>query len=281
MNIKSQAPTIRSYGTPSIFSGTNLWTVKNISEDNNNPNYHWFFNGQDTELSANEGSPYAPNYAASLFTGKGSFQKNLDLLNQRINTIHKELSYWDLYKLTHTITTPQSFPSVISGLAVGNAAVINCETFTYGNDKYHRGDVIVKISDNDEILIKALNTGVYKPISVSGEDGNYTINFEFEPAPVEGEIATAPGLTIATSGNAIYGQNFIFEGVEIATQTFPIEFFDDKPIKPIVKTFVLTEQNYEEIVLDYDDLMISTAGSDWNIVAQTGRPNVKIYVQVK
>ena len=271
MNIKSQAPTIRSYGTPSVFSGTNIWTVKEG---------YWYYNGEKSNQVA-EGK-FTPNYSASLFTGKGSFQKNLELLNSRINTIHKELSYWDLYQITSTVLSPQSFPSIISALAAGNSAVINCETFTYNNQTYHRGDVVVKITDSEEILIQAINTGVFVPHHFEEKDGMYNLHFRYTEAVTQIE-AIATGLTIAATGNTIYGQTFLF--TTTGSEHFNSETFgsgqNTQIIKPVVKSFIQIDNKYEEIILDKDDLAITLDGSQWTLMLNFKPSDRDIYVQVK
>lgn len=276
MNIKSQTPTIRSYGTPSIYSGANLWFIKNG---------YWYFKNYDSEQPDKNKGPaatgdFTPDYSATLFTGKGSFQRNLDLLNERINVIHKELSYWDLYRITDSVLTEESFPAVISGLAVGNSAVINCDTFTYNNQRYHRGDVIVKINDSEEIWIKSINAGSFKPIGFSKDNqGLYTLEFEYQEG--EGVATTVSGLQIASVGNSIYG--YSYEKDNLGTEQFPIEYLGtgtDTLIKPVVKSFILSDNGYEEIVLD-DDLIVSSSSTDW-VLNLAGKPSdVRIYIQVK
>ena len=138
-------------------------------------------------------------------------------------------------------------------MPVGNSAVINCDTFTYNNKKYHRGDVIVKISDSDEVFIPAVNTGVYVPTGFDGpnqQDGGYTITYEYKENVEQQEI-TVPGLIIASSGNSIYGQTYTM--TNIGSQRFAEATYNGAIIKPVIKTFVLSNLNeYEEIVLDQD-----------------------------
>ena len=251
MNIKSQSPTIRSYGTPSIFNGVNLWFIKNG---------FWYFKSYDPENPDRNKGPavtgdFTPDYSAKLFPSNNDFQKNLELLNERINTIHKELSYWDLYKITDSVLSSESFPAIISGLAVGSSAVINCETFTYMETQYHRGDVIVKISDNNELLIPAINTGVFKPddIQYDEDSGGYRLSFTFMPSvPKNQETVTLPSLTIEEDGNAVYGQSFEFQSPN--TEHVKVELFNESTIiKPVVKTFVNSQDiGLEEIILDND-----------------------------
>ena len=275
MNIKKPMPSIRSYGTPSIFKGTNLWFVQDG---------YWYFNSTANKGPAASGD-FAPNLVASLYTGRDSFQKNLELINSRINTIQKELSYWDLYRITHTVTSEQSFPSVVSSLAVGEAAVINCKTFDYSNQRYHRGDVVVKISDSEEILVPAINTGVYQPTKlypIEPGSNTYQIEYEYTEAAQDGDIMT---LNFEMSNeSSIYGNTYEFVATN-RSQDFNSFFFNLKPIKPVIKSFLSEGGTYEEIILN-EDLLITyaTDTSKWEIEANAdifGDIINKLYIQVK
>lgn len=277
MNIKKPIPSIRSYGTPSIFKGTNLWFVQNG---------YWYFNNLDNKGPEATGN-FEPNLVASLYTGKDSFQKNLELINSRINTIQKELSYWDLYRITHTVTSEQSFPSVISSLAVGESAVINCKTFDYSNQRYHRGDVVVKISDSTEVLVPAINTGVYRPTKLSPiESGSNTYQIEYEYTEAVEDGDKVPLHFNISNESSIYGNTYELDSNNIH-KDFQTFFFNTKPIKPVIKSFIGDGVTYEEIILN-EDLLITYATNvspnKWNIdIASSvfeGTIN-KLYIQVK
>lgn len=267
MNIKKQAPTIRSYGTPSIFAGTNLW----IYDDGK-----WFFNGQEINMS----DAPKPSSAAQLFSGKGSFQKNLDLLNARINTIHKELSYWDLYKINQTITSQEEFPAIVSALAVGQSAVINSQTFTYNGNTYHRGDVIVKISDSEELWVPAENTGVYKPTEIVHESGNtFKLKYEYTPAVNENEGTVELASTTISEGSNIYGQTAILNSAHFE---FAALASGNINIKPVIKFFRQEDNQYEEIVFsDIEDCNITLSSDRWNIDLASDLVSNNLIVQVK
>lgn len=281
MNIKKPMPSIRSYGTPSIFKGTNLWFV--------GENNYWYFNKEDDAHKGPLASGnFQQNLVASLYKGKDFFQKNLELLNSRINTVQKELSYWDLYKITHTVTSEQSFPSVISSLAVGESAVINCETFDYSNQRYRRGDVVVKISDSEEILVQAINTGVYKPQPIVGTltpgTNTYQIKYKYEEAVPDGDIVS---LKFPISDeSSTYGNTYELDSDHMH-KDFQTFFFSTEPIKPVIKSFIGDGVTYEEIILN-EDLLITYATNvspnKWNIdIASSVFKGIinKLYIQVK
>lgn len=274
MNIQKQVKTIRSYGTPSIFNGTNLWFVENGT---------WKFYGKDGQVHDGPlatGS-FEPNNEAQLYSGH-NFQRNLELLNERINTIHKELSYWDLYKITTAILTPASLPAVISSLAVGESAVINCETFTYNQKTYHRGDVIVKVSDTKELFIPAENTGIYKPNPhVQSTAEGYIITYEYQPGQPNSNERTIPLDVTLNQDSVTYGNTYTFN-INHYSETFATYSFNNTPIKPVIKTFIKINNDYEEIVVD--DMSVVYSNGQWTVEVPSTTFNEiinNLYVQVK
>ena len=187
-----------------------------------------------------------------------------------------------MYRITNTVTNEQSFPSIISALAVGDSAVINCDTFSYNQQQYHRGDVIVKLNDTKEILSPAVNTGVYVPIDSTRQSGNsYTIKYAYSESVKPGDERSLD--FELGSDSAIYGQTYDFT-TEDYHATFPMLMDGTAPIKPVVKTFIKLENNtYEEIALN-EDLIVSTGSSHWSVevspIAMSGDRS-HIYVQVK
>ena len=253
MNIKKQSNTLRSYGTPSIFKGIQYW----YTQTNENEELHWFYRNPDSGISYDSGISAADgNFKEitslpNLIQTARSFQENLELLNNRINTIHKELSYWDLYRITQSVDSEEVFPSVVSGLAVGNSAVINTESsFSYAGQAYHRGDVIVKINESEEILVPAQNIGVYKPSDISPVatgSSTYNITYTYTAAAKEGDTVSA---TASFSNSNTYGNIGILESTA-SSFSFPKEFYTlgtaSSVIKPVIKLFL----NQEEIINDY------------------------------
>ena len=146
MNIKKQYST-RSLGTPTVFSGQKIFFYKEGQ---------WYYGDENTPVTiTSQGKALIPDEQPHLYHkgGPETFQKNLELINERINSIHKELTYWDLYKISASVNNASEFYSVFTSLAVGQSMVINCNTFYVNDIAYHKGDVIVKINENQEIKI--------------------------------------------------------------------------------------------------------------------------------
>ncbi len=242
MNIKKQSPTIRSYGTPSVFKGTTYWHVVDGK---------WYYGKENSNINAVDNFAETSTLPGLIQVAR-SFQENLELLNNRINTIHKELSYWDLYKITHSIENETTFPSTISALAPGESAVINTpESFSYNGEQYRRGDVVVKLNDSQEILIKAQNTGVYIPKTVipsqEGQSGTYTIVYEYAAAVTPENKEKS--FDVAFANSYTYGN--IGELTASATSfTFGKQTYNGEVVEPLIKLFY----NNEEIITDLCEL---------------------------
>lgn len=195
---------------------------------------------------------------------RDSFNKNLKLLNQRIFSIHKELTYWDLYKITATVSSSTEFDAVVAGLAPGEACIINTTTFSTGDTRLSRGDVIVKTINNENVLVRSVNAGIYYPycITKSNEGSTYQLNYRYsevmpeqESSTVnveEGQIATLAKTIEFTNFQAahpdtIYGK---FQSLSLNSVSFPLLYEDretEKIIFPVIKFFL----NNEEIIGDF------------------------------
>ena len=249
MNIKKQYST-RSLGTPTVFSGQKIFFYKNNK---------WYYGDEHTPVTITkdgDGQQLTPDDQPHLYHGGGpeTFNKNLELLNERINSIHKELTYWDLYKISASVNSASEFYSVFTSLAIGQSMVINCSTFYINNTAYHKGDVIVKINENQEIKIDALSTGIYYPSSLIREEqsGSYILNFTYTPGQPQEGTSTDPYLNYSypldpptTSAN-IYGQ--ISADADVTFEAMPDTVGGTDYIKPIIKIF--TEDD-EEIVVNF------------------------------
>ena len=247
MNIKKQYST-RSLGTPTVFSGQKIFFYKEGQ---------WYYGDENTPVTiTSQGKALVPDEQPHLYhkSGPETFQKNLELLNERINSIHKELTYWDLYKISASVNNASEFYSVFTSLAVGQSMVINCSTFYVNNIAYHKGDVIVKINENQEIKIDSLSTGIYYPSKLTKEDksNTYLLNFTYAAGEPQEGSSTGPqkeySYTLSTqeSNANIYGQ--VSRSNPFTFKAIPDTEGGQDYIKPIIKIF--TEDN-EEIAVDF------------------------------
>lgn len=249
MNIKKQY-SVRSLGTPTVFSGQKTFYYKDGQ---------WYYGDQQVTITSG-GQAVVPDNNPSLYNSANitDFQKNLELLNSRLNAIHKELTYWDLYKLSASVNSPAEFYSVFSSLAIGQSLVINCETFDINGTKYHKGDVIVKIDESSEIKIDSLATGIYYPFSLNAVDGStYHLTYKYaEGAPQEGSNVDPKqqyelSLPVPAAGSSnVYG--YVSKDTSFTFNAIPDSTSSDY-IKPIVKVFQEDNSNHviEEMIVPY------------------------------
>lgn len=197
-----------------------------------------------------------------------NFQKNLELLNDRIYAIHKQLTYWDLYKITTSVNNSSDFEAIVAALAPGEACVINTNTFTTGlgdsTQSFSRGDVIVKTIDNELIYIPTINSGIYYPAKLSrGTSENvitYQLDFNYSKTmPSSGitskeldQEVTNPTQTISFQDLGIVTADYIYGRYGDFTGSFTFDAVFDatdntRPIYPIIKFFY----NNEEISFEY------------------------------
>lgn len=300
MNIKQQYST-RSLGTPTIFSGQNIFQIQPAVSTIPNK-YDIFLNETciatdiDKEL-INIDPKLIPMESNNEQQLKDVFKKNLNLINGRLNAVHKELTYWDLYKISASVNSAEEFYSVFASLSIGQSMVINSNTFSINGVDYHRGDVIVKISEDNEIKIDSIATGIYFPQKLSHTEGTdtYEINYHYTSAvpsisgnKVENnEVSTnrAPCTDLKfdvessnPENNSIYG---IYSEGSLLNNDYVVEFsaveVDNNIVRPIVKIFT---ENNEEIFEDFTT-SIDTTQSPATIIISNWKKGFAHHVQVK
>lgn len=210
------------------------------------------------------------------------FAQNIELINQRISGITKQLTYWDLYRLAYQVTSPNDLDATFAKLTPGQALIINCESFSSNNQSYHKGDVVVKMLDNEAAYIPAITGGIYYPDAESSgpttEGGRYKLVYKYATSKPQDtiEIEVPQG---DVTDSYIYG---IFRDISnkyASTNTEYSESFDcvsyeDTPIRPYIKFF--TEAN-EEIALSFS---VTLSNNTWT-VSWTDAPSTIKWMQVK
>lgn len=276
MNIKKQYST-RSLGTPTVFSGQKIFFYKEGQ---------WYYGDENTPVTiTSQGKALVPDEKPHLYHkgGPETFQKNLELINERINSIHKELTYWDLYKISASVNNASEFYSVFTSLAVGQSMVINCNTFYVNDIAYHKGDVIVKINENQEIKIDSLSTGIYYPSKLTKDDqsNTYLLNFTYAAGEPQEGSSTGPQkeysypISMPESNANIYGQ--VSQSNPFTFKAIPDTEGGQDYIKPIIKIF--TEDN-EEIAVDFI-LTFNKEGKDGFFTIWNWKSGPAYYLQIK
>lgn len=199
-------------------------------------------------------------------------------LQQDINNLHRELTYWDLYKITKVITSEDTFAATVNELAPCESAVINLtdkQSMTYNNVLYARGDLIVKLSDNTTQHIKSLNSGIYTPEQAqsSPSGGNtYIIPYHFSPDTPQSDSETIEIHLQGTNSTNIYdirgnistlfnNNQYTFSAkiVQNAGQSYAIRPFirfytDNAEIIDLPLTLTLTNNQWTITLLSSDSI---------------------------
>lgn len=257
---------------------------------------------------------------SSLYPGHSPeiFARNLELLNKRIHSIHKDLTYWNLYKITTSVNSSTEFESVVAALAPGEACIINTNSFTSQGVDYSRGDVFVKTISNEIVYVPSVNSGFYFPSQINWNSETNSYNLKYSYAQGSSVLAgdqsltlnnptplATPSQTITITGlqeshaSTIYGEFHV-----VNSNSDYIKFSDTSGdlgleavyvssslVYPVIKFFVKTtvsgNDTYEEISGDYSVALYTDSGTNkkyWRIVCSFYDSTVfsnKLWIQVK
>lgn len=118
-----------------------------------------------------------------------SFGTILSNLNDKLDSMKKQVSYFDFYNITDIVTDASSFATKINNLPLNQSLVINTAPFYYNGDNYAPGDIIVKNYLGEYYHIKAQTGGVFYPQKIEGKDGSYIIHFGFNGSSPTEDVA--------------------------------------------------------------------------------------------
>lgn len=195
-------------------------------------------------------------------TDPTAFSTALTNIDKKLSLIKKDITYWDVYKISSAITAPEQFNTKVENLEVNHAAVINTTYFKRqfdGKDtEFYSGDIIIRLQDGSHQHIKAANAGVYIP-TITDENGNTTsssspaqnlqIKYNYATT-VKTEEKEKSGYIQPLSGDEskMYGYTFIVDS-DTFSYSFKAIFQQDNktPIIPVVKFF---DENNQEVFTD-------------------------------
>lgn len=207
-------------------------------------------------------------------------QKNINYLYSKVKQVSKNLTFWDLYKISSVVTDKKDLQSISNALLPFTSAIINTPTAFVDGDTYAVGDIVVKHQDGTTEHIRAERGGIFFPQKITRGSGsnnyNYTIDFTLKSNEPE-KVITAS--VINNSGNtwdasSKYTSEIQFKDLvggagespynivytTFSSMTFPkAKTSSGKDIQPIVKGY---NSNGEEV---YWDLKVTTSGSNWVI----------------
>lgn len=183
---------------------------------------YWYINNTPTYISTST-IPPATNYSYFI-QGGSTWNEKFNILEQRLNNITADISYWDIYKIKTQVTDKDDVDVVFNNLKLGESLVIN----TSGAIDYvdanknsialSRGDVLIKTSDGDAIVVKALTQGIYYPQAIIKNGNSYTINYAFSSVLPQEGINVCP---VNVVGYYVAADNAFYTDAEHTTVIIP------------------------------------------------------------
>ena len=151
---------------------------------------------------------------------EADFSTRLSALNNKIDSVKKQITYLDVYNITDTVTDKNTFNAKVNALMNNSSLVINTTPFFINDKLYNTGYIILKNNYEDLVNIKAQTGGIFYPSSIIKDGNNYAIKYEFSESSPSEKTSTAEVNTTAilakqitftnltsidNNGNYVYG----------------------------------------------------------------------------
>lgn len=209
-------------------------------------------------------------------------QENIEALYAKMAQCTRQISYFDLYKITTIVNQASELSSQINALAPYTSLIINTPIETGDGVRYNIGDLVVKNNDGSHDIIEAQRGGIFYPqkiVKVNTDDKNYSYDISFSyqsSAPSTGKAEISPvnnvwevtnsqyfkQLTFQNIGSGAVGSpyNLIFE--DKTSFTFDASFVNNEVIDPIIHAYAVdpTTNVWEEVYVDQDIKYTTTNG---------------------
>lgn len=162
-------------------------------------------------------------------------------LDQKLNNLTRQVSFWDVYNVTQIILKDSDIEYKLPLLNVGESAIVNVNYVNANSQAHYRGDIAYKTLDGNIVWISAENKGTYKP-SVTLDGNNVQVKYEYTTGS-ENPPATSftVGYKVAYAIDEVYDSgnpisDISFDALETTpkTETDPAEF-----LKPIIRFFIV------------------------------------------
>lgn len=245
-----------------------------------------------------------------------NYGKVLKDLDDKIEAVKKQISYFDTYNITTVVTDSALFASQLNALPLNQALVINCASFSDGSGTYTTGDVLLKLSNGQVVHIKSQTGGIYYPSEIEKSGELYSIKYSFSSTSpkqsdpessvdVKTSSTSSDEITIATLAPSIKFNNLIpadsdnsyiygiwdqlkaTEGSTEINYSFKSYWFEKEEstspelIKPFIQIFMCDEDALpsEQVYTEYTLTAPTTVGGDW--VVTVGSDLNNYYIKVK
>lgn len=220
-----------------------------------------------------------------------SYQEQLNILDEKISKIGKQISYLDAYNIVAVCDNKDTFAAQVNALTANSSLVINTQGFVINNVRYETGDLILKMANEEVVHIKAQTGGIFYPQSLTKtSDGSYTLSYAFsasKPTTIEstgGGFAQKINFELESSDTgSVYGiweelnptKSFKYYtfNVESVKEDGTIETIQ-KRVEPYIKFYL--KESQEEIIVDYQ---IVDSKDSFTIELNDPIPNIWIKVK--
>ena len=213
----------------------------------------------------------------------------IEYIQGKIQLATKELTYWDIYKLSSTVEKSSDFNKMVNELLPNTSLVINCNRFIWNSVEYNTGDIVIKLESGELLHVLNNNAGVYIP---KWDNTNKQLKYEFSNTPSSSAASIKLSELKSTEGY-IYGHSWQFRtyngnSLDLVNDIkgvakndidgcFECTFLairDNRSgliIKPVVKTFKMNKDGSD--VIWYEEIYTSI---QYNIDESKGTITVKI-----
>ena len=232
-----------------------------------------------------------PEYVDTQFSGSldsaASFKEYFNFIETKLKLAKRSLEYWDIYRFKSSLNDPDLFASAFAALEPNTSLIINCKNFNYNGVDYHQGDVVIKKDDGSSLHIKALESGLFYPASLTTTDNNInvlTYKYATSTAEVKTQSQASDGIKYSET-NGVLQSNAVEIGLDEPSNIYGIKptinrnngsatFDAIADIHPIVKLFT---EDGEEVYASIQ-VVLNAAKTQYTI---SGIPSVVTQVMVK
>lgn len=216
--------------------------------------------------------------------------ENIDFLYNKIQACTRDVTYFDLYKISTIVNQASELQSQINALPSYHSLIINTPIITGDGKRYNTGDIIVKMNDGTFSHIEAQRGGIFYPSKItklSTDSNNYSYKFQFSyesSAPASSEEPVVAD-RVETENNIVWTTNYasdiVFENMTGGAAVSPYnQVFKDKveisgitpsvgsndstlAMDPIVHAYNVASNGVSEEV--YCDQVITYSGGQYSI----------------
>lgn len=215
-------------------------------------------------------------------TNARDFQTQIDNLNTKLDSVAKNLTYFDFYNIVDVTVNKNNFSAQVNALTPNTSLIINSEPFFLNNVYYNTGDIIFKSSNSNIVHIKAQTGGIYYPNKITFDEKSNSYSIAYKYTATQPNTTTSISATVGTeikdgakeiiqfTGLTTHAPSTIYGLWKKFTSSFPAYKKDGTVIQPYIKFYLCdgtNNTNYEEICLDYS-LTCQNENTDnptWNI----------------